>query len=172
MKCNIIGSGNSLRDFNLNTLDGYNICINYTYKHVKRVDMTVFFDNMKEFIAEAPNPQYLVHFGGQWHNEGFALPDKPMTVANINASFAMALAVAVQKGFTDIHCYGIDNRIEKYLHWYSHHKPTNHEKEIYGRLFDKLDNKLSAWVKPIKERGINVYMYDSNIKHFENRELR
>jgi hypothetical protein len=84
----------------------------------------------------------------------------------------MALAVAVQKGFTDIHCYGIDNRIEKYLHWYSHHKPTNHEKELYGRLFDKLDNKLSAWVKPIKERGINVYMYDSNIKHFENRELR
>lgn len=93
MKCNIIGSGNSLRDFNLNTLDGYNICINYTYKHVKRVDMTVFFDNMKEFIKEAPNPQYLVHFGGQWHNEGFALPDKPMTVANINASFSILLSI-------------------------------------------------------------------------------
>ena len=170
MRCNIIGSGNSLRNFNLNNLTGVNICLNYTYKHFKGTDYTVFFDNTPEFIKEAPNPQYLKVFGGQWINKGSEISKEPMTIPNFNATFVMALAVAIHLGFKDIHCYGIDNRLEEYLHWYSVHKPSNREKEIYGRHFDRIDRFL-AKIKPSLS-DYNIYMYDSNIKHFINRDLR
>jgi len=169
MKCNIIGSGNSLRNFDVNSLEGYNICLNHTYKHVDRVDMTVFFDNIEEFKS-APNPQYLKIFGGQWVNRDGRLNLKEGMVANLNATFLMALNIAIQKGFTEIHCYGMDNRLTgEHVHWYSDYKHSPEDRMKYAGHFNRINRFLGEWKDSLK--NYKIYMYDSKIKHFINRNL-
>ena len=167
MRCNIIGTGNSLRGKNIE-FSGYTFGINHSYKYFD-VDETVFYDNMPEFIKNAPNPQYLAIYGGQWHNSGSDLNLSPKTVSCVNLSLFMAINVAIQKGFTDLHIYGCDNRLEDRVHFYDNDSISNHHRRIYTQMFDRIDRVMAIWKPQLKD--YNLYFYNSDIKHFNNRVL-
>jgi hypothetical protein len=167
MRCNIIGTGNSLRGKDLE-LSGYTFGINHSYKYFN-VDETVFYDNIPEFKDNAPNPQYLTIYGGQWRPSGSNLNLSDNCVSCVNISLFMAINVAIQRGFTDIHIYGCDNRLEEYVHFYDEDTVSNAHKAIYSKLFDRIDKILAMWKPQLKD--YNLYFYDSEIKHFKNRCL-
>lgn len=168
MRCNIICTGDSLRGYDFDKIQGYRIGVNFAYMYLE-VDETVIFDDPRNFTKNIVNPQYLKPFGGQWTPEGRALNLKPGYVSNVNVSLFMAINIAIHRGFTDLHIYGADNRVDKCLHFYDNQEISEQRRLKENKHFAKVIDTFEEWYDSLLPYDLTFY--DSDIDMFNNAKL-
>lgn len=172
--CNIIATGCSLKNIDIDKIEGYKIGVNHTHKYFK-LDELVWWDKEVEAVKL---PNYNVHTldvrtirGNniiKWTPKGLGINRILGHISNQNSSVSMAINIAINKGFTKIFLFGVDNCLTNgYLHFYDKEKLTGCNKTdwinkvfpMFERFYSNIQNAL------IDEK---IYTIDSAIKSFIN----
>jgi hypothetical protein len=135
---NIICTGASLKGFDLNSIEGYKIAVNYAYKYLDNYDMLVAWDKMAwpeerlHTLAEHNlGTGYKIGYHGQ-------LDRRPMHVMDFASSLMMAINIAFANGFKHVKVYGADMCFTNGLvHFYDDKPPLPRVKLNYERRFGK-----------------------------------
>jgi len=170
MKASIIGTGDSLRGYDLDSIEGYRIGLNFTYRYTE-LDAIALYDDPRTWFKDAPEEK--VHtlrvYGGKWENIGSRFQFEEWKVANINFSLIFAMNLAIHWGYKEIDVYGCDNYVDEYLHFYDTEKIIPSERNRYNVNFPRIERLLEYMKQDIEDYDITFY--NSKIEVFNNKEL-
>jgi adenylosuccinate synthase len=142
VKISIIATGVSLKDFDLSSIEGYKISVNYAYKYVD-CDIIVCYDDPK--LGHMLFPEEMTHTLKE-HNYGtgyevgsaHGFDRRPGYVTMFNSSLFMAMNIAINMGATEIDVYGADMELtDGYAHFYDDEPATEKLVAHYNRRFKK-----------------------------------
>lgn len=158
MKCNIIATGNSLRDFNFSTLEGFTIGINFAWRHCP-CDIVVGLDHPIKHrwgIGLEPEKIYTnkVHgIGNGLEKKGRGLQrEKGYIAGDYNGSLYAAIDVALSMGYKELHVYGADEDLKDgYIHFYDEQPVGGHMRRRYYATFDKFREYRKKVKQQLKE---------------------
>ena len=144
-KISIIATGCSLRDYDLSSIEGYKMSINYAYKYVD-CDIIVCYDDPK--LGHMLFPEEMTHtlkeheYGvGYEVGSAHGLDRRPGYVTMFNSSLFMAINIALNMGCKEIDVYGADMELtDGYVHFYDDEPASDKHVKHYERRFKK--NKL------------------------------
>ena len=141
-KISIIATGYSLKDYDLNSIEGFKISVNYAYKYVD-CDIIVAYDDPK--LPHMMFPEDKIHTLKE-HNIGVGyevgsahgLDRRPGYVTMFNSSLFMAINIALNMGCKDIDVYGADMALtDGYVHFYDDEPANEKLVKHYERRFKK-----------------------------------
>jgi len=150
---NIICTGYSLKGFDLNSIEGYKIAVNYAHRYLDHYDALVAWDNvempleklhtLKEYGKDCTG--YIPGIVGEFdRNEGYT--------TNFASSLFFAINIALQKGFDHVKIYGCDMQLtDGMVHFYDDKPPQDNIKEIYRKRFIQDRKYLDRVLSSLKE---------------------
>lgn len=141
-KTSIICTGASLKGFDLSSIEGHKIVVNYAYKYID-YDMLVAYDDPKHEKLNFPVEKLhtLENYNiGTGYKEGYPkkLDRREGHVMQLNSSLFMAINIAFNAGFNYIDVYGADMKlIDGYVHFYDTEPADEKLVKHYERRFKK-----------------------------------
>lgn len=186
MVCTIIGTGNSLRNFDFSKTKGDIFVINEAYKFVDfhrlfAYDLDFVVKVWKDFISKGIDTNFINTIFDfypkleDFNNITFwnrALTNKELTrckytVSSFNSSACFAINAAFNLGYKEIYLLGIDNKLDNdIVHFYDDKKASKQMIETYENAFKMFDVFFNIIAKSLNfdERIISV---QSSIECFE-----
>ena len=144
-KCNIIGCGNSLRGFDFNTLEGFNIAVNNAHLYTP-YDICVAIDDPTVHLKHIPDnlhTQTKYGIGRGWT----MTPQRNIVrstelIGNWNGSLYASINIALNLGFKELTIYGADNKIgdDNIIHFYEDNPWAQDVVDTYRECFKRFNS--------------------------------